>query len=67
QDGLLIRIPKAGMTLNEVERHMLITTLGLANFNQSQAARMLGVSRPTIVRMMERHGVQTRRQLVADQ
>jgi DNA-binding NtrC family response regulator len=65
-DEIVIRIPKSGMTLNEVERQMLITTLGLANFNQSQAARMLGVSRPTIVRMMEKHGVQTRRQLVSE-
>jgi transcriptional regulator with GAF, ATPase, and Fis domain len=65
-DGDVIRIPKTGLTLNEAERQLLESTLRMANFNQSLAARMLGVSRPTIVRMMQKHGFRTRRDLVAD-
>jgi two-component system response regulator AtoC len=66
EEGDVIRIPKNGLTLNEAERQLLESTLRMANFNQSLAARMLGVSRPTIVRMMQKHGFRTRRDLVAD-
>ena len=59
-----IRIPRTGLTLNEAERQLLESTLRMANFNQSLAARMLGVSRPTIVRMMQKHGFRTRKDLV---
>ena len=62
----IIRIPKAGLTLHEAERQLLESTLRLARFNQSLAARMLGVSRPTIVRMMQKHGFRTKRDLVAE-
>jgi transcriptional regulator with GAF, ATPase, and Fis domain len=62
----IIRIPKSGLTLNEAERLLLESTLRMAKFNQSLAARMLGVSRPTIVRMMQKHGFRTKRDLVSD-
>jgi transcriptional regulator with GAF, ATPase, and Fis domain len=62
----IIRIPKSGLTLNEAERQLLESTLRMARFNQSLAARMLGVSRPTIVRMMQKHGFRTKRDLVSD-
>ncbi len=61
-----IRIPKVGLTLNEAERQLLESTLRMARFNQSLAARMLGVSRPTIVRMMQKHGFRTKRDLISD-
>jgi DNA-binding NtrC family response regulator len=61
-----IRIPKNGLTLNEAERQLLESTLRMARFNQSLAARMLGVSRPTIVRMMQKHGFRTKRDLISD-
>ena len=62
----IIRIPKSGLTLNEAERLLLESTLRMAKFNQSLAARMLGVSRPTIVRMMQKHGFRTKRDLVSE-
>ncbi|HEX6007569.1 MAG TPA: helix-turn-helix domain-containing protein, partial [Burkholderiales bacterium] len=65
-DRDVIVIPKTGLSLNDAERQLLESTLRLAKFNQSLAARMLGVSRPTIVRMMQKHGFRTRRDLVAD-
>jgi transcriptional regulator with GAF, ATPase, and Fis domain len=61
-----IRIPSTGLTLNEAERQLLESTLRMARFNQSLAARMLGVSRPTIVRMMQKHGFRTKRDLISD-
>ena len=65
-DSEVIRIPKGGLTLNEAERQLLESTLRMANFNQSLAARMLGVSRPTIVRMMQKHNLRTKRDLITD-
>lgn len=66
EDVDVIRIPKSGLTLNEAERQLLESTLRMASFNQSLAARMLGVSRPTIVRMMQKHGLRTRKDLITD-
>ena len=61
-----IEIPQSGISLDDVERQLLESTLRLANYNQSQAARMLGVSRPTITRMMAKHGFRTRKEIVSD-
>lgn len=61
-----IHIPSTGLTLEAAEKQLLESTLRLASFNQSQAARMLGVSRPTIARMMEKYGLRTRREIVSD-
>lgn len=58
-----IQIPQHGLRLDEAEKQLLEATLRLAQFNQSLAARMLGVSRPTVIRMMEKHGLRTRRAL----
>lgn len=59
-----IVIPPGGITLDAAEKQLLESTLRLAGFNQSQAARMLGVSRPTIARMMEKHSLKTKRDFV---
>ena len=61
-----IVIPPTGLTLDAAEKQLLESTLRLANFNQSQAARMLGVSRPTIARMMEKHRLRTKREIVSE-
>lgn len=61
-----IEIFEGGLTLDEAEKKLLESTLRLANFNQSQAARMLGVSRPTITRMMAKHGMKTRKDLISE-
>jgi two-component system, NtrC family, response regulator AtoC len=61
-----IHIPDSGLRLEEAEKQLLEATLRLAQYNQSLAARMLGVSRPTVIRMMEKHGLRTRRSLETD-
>ena len=50
-----IRIPSAGMTLEDAERELLAITLDIAGHNQSQAARILGISRPTIIRKIRKY------------
>jgi two-component system NtrC family response regulator len=52
-DGVEIRIPSTGKTLEEIEREAVALTLKLTNGNQSAAARLLGISRPTLAKKMQ--------------
>jgi DNA-binding NtrC family response regulator len=47
-----IRIPPEGKTLEEIEREAIALTLQLTRGNQSAAARILGISRPTLARKL---------------
>ncbi len=51
----VIVVPNTGMTLEEAERQLLALTLRLAGNNRTRAARMLGISRPTIIRKVQRY------------
>ena len=46
-----------GMPLHEIELEAVRITLRLTNGNQSEAARVLGVSRPTLARKMREAGI----------
>lgn len=52
-----IRIPATGKSLDQIEREALEITLQLTNYNQSAAARILGVSRPTLARKLKTYGL----------
>jgi len=54
---LVIDIPEDGVTRNEVEKILVAKTLKLTRGNRSRAARMLGVTRPTLLNMIKRHGL----------
>jgi len=56
-----IEIPLAGKTMEQIEQEAVQLTLQLTNGNQSKAARILGISRPTLSRIMR----ETPRRLVA--
>ena len=47
-----IQIPPEGKTLDEIEREAVALTLSITKGNQSAAARILGISRPTLARKM---------------
>ena len=47
-----IAIPMSGKTLAEVEREAAVLTLQLTGGNRSHAARLLGISRPTLARIL---------------
>jgi transcriptional regulator with PAS, ATPase and Fis domain len=49
-----IRIPLEGKSLAEIEREAVALTLKLTNGNQAAAARLLGISRPTLAKKMVR-------------
>jgi transcriptional regulator with PAS, ATPase and Fis domain len=49
-----IRIPRAGKLLEDIEREAVALTLQLTGGNQAAAARLLGISRPTLAKKMAR-------------
>jgi DNA-binding NtrC family response regulator len=52
-----IRIPADGKRLRDIEREALELTLQLTEFNQSAAARILCISRPTLARKLKAYGL----------
>jgi two-component system, NtrC family, response regulator AtoC len=51
----MITIPNNGMTLDEIEREAILITLRAVDGNQSKAARVLGVSRATLLRKLQKY------------
>ncbi len=49
-----IGIPKEGLTLDEIEREAILITLRAVDGNQSKAARVLGISRATLMRKLQK-------------
>jgi DNA-binding NtrC family response regulator len=56
--GRNIQIPPEGKALSEVEAEAIRHTLEITKGNQSAAARILGISRPTIIRKMRLYGLE---------
>jgi len=52
-----IHIPATGKSLRDIEREAIELTMSLTEQNQSAAARILGISRPTLLRKRREHGV----------
>jgi len=52
-----IRIPRSGKLLEEIEREAVALTLKATNGNQAAAARLLGISRPTLAKKMARRAI----------
>ena len=55
--GGVIQIPSVGRTLRSVEAELVGMTLALTKGNKSAAARLLGISRPTLHRKIEEYGL----------
>jgi DNA-binding NtrC family response regulator len=52
-----IRIPITGRKLRDIEREALEITMAFTNQNQSAAARLLGIARPTLARKLKEFGL----------
>lgn len=52
-----IRIPREGKRLEDIEREAVALTLKLTQGNQAAAARLLGISRPTLAKKMHERTV----------
>jgi transcriptional regulator with PAS, ATPase and Fis domain len=54
---LLLELPDEGVSLEAIERELLLRALEKASGNQTQAARYLDISRRTFIYRMEKHGL----------
>ena len=55
--GWVPRIPAEGLSLEVLERELILQALERARGNKSQAARLLGLTRRTLYSRMEKHGL----------
>lgn len=56
-DAVPVDIPEDGISLEGVERDLLLRALKKADWNQSKAARYLDISRKTLIYRMEKYGL----------
>jgi two-component system NtrC family response regulator len=54
---LLLELPEEGISLEGIERELLLRALEKFKGNQTQAARYLDISRRTLIYRMEKHGL----------
>jgi two-component system NtrC family response regulator len=57
RDSFLLDLPEQGISLEGIERELLIRALEKFNGNQTQAALYLDISRRTLIYRMEKHGL----------
>jgi two-component system NtrC family response regulator len=55
--SLLLQLPDEGISLEGIERELLLRALEKAGGNQTKAARYLDISRRTFIYRMEKHGI----------
>lgn len=56
-DTLQLELPEEGISLEAVERELILRTLRRFEWNQTQAARYLDISRKTLIYRMEKFGL----------
>jgi two-component system, NtrC family, response regulator AtoC len=56
---LVIDIPEGGVSFEHVEEKLIEHTLRSAEWNKNQAARMLKISRPRLLRKIEKYGLES--------
>lgn len=57
KDTILLELPENGISLEGVERELLLRALEKFHWNQSRAARYLDISRRTLIYRMEKFGL----------
>jgi DNA-binding NtrC family response regulator len=56
EDAATFRLPPGGIDLDQVERELIRQALEMTQGNKSQAARLLGLTRHTLLYRLEKHG-----------
>jgi two-component system NtrC family response regulator len=57
-DNLNIELPSQGISLEAIEKELILKALEKFKWNQSHAAKYLDISRKTLIYRMEKHGIQ---------
>ncbi len=55
--GPILNLPEHGLSLDELEKYLIIKALEKHNNNQTQSAKYLGISRPTLLYRLQKHGI----------
>ncbi len=56
-EDIQLRLPDEGVSLDELERMMIIQALDRTNYNQTKAAKLLGISRRRLSYKIEKHNI----------
>jgi DNA-binding NtrC family response regulator len=56
-DALEVDLPPQGISLDAVEKELILKALEKCDWNQTHAAKYLDISRKTLIYRMERHGI----------
>jgi two-component system NtrC family response regulator len=57
-DALNIELPSQGVSLEAIEKELILKALEKFKGNQTHAAKYLDISRKTLIYRMEKHGIQ---------
>jgi len=57
-DGMRLDLPAQGISLEGIEKELILKALQKFNWNQTHAARYLDLSRRTLIYRMEKYGIQ---------
>ncbi|HWQ41176.1 MAG TPA: sigma-54 dependent transcriptional regulator [Desulfosporosinus sp.] len=53
----VINLSEGGFSLEELEKHLIIKALEEHNYNQTKAAKYLGITRPTLLYRLQKYGI----------
>lgn len=53
----VISLTEGGFSLEELEKHLIIKALERHNYNQTKAAKYLGITRPTLLYRLQKYGI----------
>jgi two-component system NtrC family response regulator len=65
-DTLNLDLPQQGVSLEAIEKELLVRALQKFNWNQTHAARYLDISRKALIYRMEKHRIKRPREVEAD-
>jgi two-component system response regulator AtoC len=52
------QLPPTGISLDELNKKLIVQALEMSNGNKAKAAKLLGMSRPTMIYRIEKYGIQ---------
>jgi DNA-binding NtrC family response regulator len=54
---IILNLPEEGLSLEELEKNLIVKALDRHKGNQTHAAEYLGITRPTLIYRMEKYGI----------
>jgi transcriptional regulator of acetoin/glycerol metabolism len=65
-DTLSLDLPQQGVSLEAIEKELLLRALQKSDWNQTHAAKYLDISRKALIYRMDKHGIKRPRSADAD-